>query len=430
MNLPEEFLKRMEKKLGSEFPAFLLSYNRPPERGIRVNTLKVADAEILAPFLGESVPWSEHGYYLKDGNAGGHPFHAAGLYYLQEPSAMCAAPLLSAERGERVLDLCAAPGGKSTALAADMAGEGLLVANEYDPSRARTLLSNVERMGIKNCVVTNAEPSVLAAAFPAYFDKVLVDAPCSGEGMFKKEDAAIENWSEQNVRGCAVRQAQILESAAKMLRVGGKMVYSTCTFSEEENELQIEDFLRHHKEFSLIREEKLSPHRVRGEGHFAALLQKTAGERGNAAAFRARCDSSALRAWHAFEKCFFIAGESGLSGTPHLLADGRLCMIPEGMPDMRGVRILRAGTELGEWDGRVFKPVHALAMCVKGDTVRHAELSEDACERYLRGETLFYEAENGWLAACYRGYPLGLCKCVNGTLKNHLPKGLRKMSKR
>ena len=200
---------------------------------------------------------------------------------------MCAAPLLSAERGERVLDLCAAPGGKSTALAADMAGEGLLVANEYDPSRARTLLSNVERMGIKNCVVTNAEPSVLAAAFPAYFDKVLVDAPCSGEGMFKKEDAAIENWSEQNVRGCAVRQAQILESAAKMLRVGGKMVYSTCTFSEEENELQIEDFLRHHKDFSVISAFKLSPQSVRGEGHFAELLQKTAGERGNAAAFRA-----------------------------------------------------------------------------------------------------------------------------------------------
>lgn len=428
MDLPVEFVNRMEKKLGKDFPAFLLSYERAPERGIRVNALKVQD-EFLAPFLGERVPWAEHGYYLSGEKAGSHPYHFAGLYYLQEPSAMCAAPLLSVQRGERVLDLCAAPGGKSTALAAMLAGEGILIANEYDGARARALSSNIERMGITNCAVTNADSDQMAAAFPAYFDKVLVDAPCSGEGMFKKEVAAIANWSEQNVRGCALRQEQILENAAKMLRGGGEIVYSTCTFAEEENELQIGRFLHRHPEFTLLKEERLYPHEVRGEGHFAALLLKEEGERRELRPYRAKCDPAAMRAWREFEKQFFVSGAFGRSGEISLLADGRMYLIPEGMPDLKGVRVLRAGIELGEWDGRIFKPAHALAMCVKGSEVNRVDLTEEECEKYLHGETVAAEGKNGWCAVCFNGFPLGLGKLVNGILKNHLPKGLRKVTK-
>ena len=303
MNLPGQFIGRMQKKLGNAFPDFLRTYGRPPEKGVRVNTLKISRGEFLrlAPVSTDgAVPWEENGFYTAAEKPGATIAHAAGLYYCQEPSAMCAVPLLGVQPGERVLDLCAAPGGKTTQLASALRGEGLLIANEYVYSRAGVLSQNVERMGIKNCAVTSASPAALSAAFGASFDKVLVDAPCSGEGMFKKEPNAIPEWSEENVSRCAARQAEILESAASLLVPGGRMVYSTCTFSEEENEGQIARFLRAHPEFRLLRQERLYPHEVRGEGHFAALFCREDGETIPPRQERAAADKRAVALWGAF----------------------------------------------------------------------------------------------------------------------------------
>ena len=310
---------------------------------------------------------------------------------------MCAAPLLDARPEERVLDLCAAPGGKTTQLAAAMGGGGVLIANEYVYDRARILSQNVERLGVKNCAVVSADPAALARRFPAYFDKILVDAPCSGEGMFRKDENAIAEWSEENVSRCAVRQAAILDEAAAMLRGGGRLVYSTCTFERAENEGQIEAFLARHAEFTLIGEEMLFPHEVRGEGHFAALLEKSGAER--------------------------VRPPAGRLTT---LDDGRMYLLPEAMPALP-VRTLRVGIELGAFDGRRFTPAHALAMAVtKGECARFLPLSEGETEKYLRGETFPTDAENGWCVVGYGDYPLGLGKIAGGILKNHYPKGLRR----
>lgn len=428
MNLPEQFINRMKERLGEQFPAFLRSYENPPARGIRVNTLKIAREafEKISPFALERVPWEENGFYIAEEKAGAHCYHFAGLYYCQEPSAMCAAPLLEVKRGERVLDLCAAPGGKTTQLAQALAGEGVLIANEYVPARAAVLSENVERLGVKNCAVVCADTALLARKFPAYFDKILVDAPCSGEGMFKKEPAAIAEWSEENVRRCALRQAEILDNAAKMLRGGGRLVYSTCTFSEEENDGQAEEFLKRHPDFRLICKKRILPHEARGEGHFAALFERSGEERGNAGKFAVRTDRTAERAFSAFCGEFFAKGAP--AGRITTLHDGRMFCVPEDMPDLSGLRVLRAGIELGEWNGKIFKPAHALATCFKReDFARYAPLSEGEAEKYLRGETLFTALPNGWCAVGIGDYPLGLAKCVDGVLKNHYPKGLRKV---
>lgn len=260
MILPKAFLERMRSL--PDYEAFLQSYARPPVRGVRVNTLKMSAAEFAArcPFpLDGEVPWEKDGFYTEEPKVGRYLMHAQGLFYSQEPSAMCAVPLLDVKKGECVLDLCAAPGGKGTQIAAKLQGEGLLVLNEKIPDRAKVLARNAERLGIRNAIVLNEEPSRLEKRFASCFDKILVDAPCSGEGMFKKEEAAAEEWSEENVAMCAARQRLILESAARMLKAGGTLVYSTCTFSEAEDEGQVAAFLRDHPEFSLSAEEKLYP---------------------------------------------------------------------------------------------------------------------------------------------------------------------------
>lgn len=427
MNLPEQFLIRMKQRLGEGFPAFLRSYQRPALRAVRVNPLKISAEEFLriAPFTLSPVPWEENGFYVEEEKAGADVYHFAGLYYCQEPSAMCAAPLLNVHGRERVLDLCAAPGGKTTQLAAALNGKGVLVANEYVPSRAKILLENTERLGVKNCAVINADTAKLAAELPCFFDKILVDAPCSGEGMFKKEEAACSEWSEEVVRRCALRQREILDSAAVMLSGGGRLVYSTCTFSEEENERQVEEFLRRHAEFALIGQKLLLPHEAAGEGHFAAVLEKRGGERCGAKPYPVRRDRAAESAYRAFAKDFFADGV-GFTGEITTLPDGRMLLLPEGLPAL-SVRVLRAGIELGEWDGKLFKPSHALAACMKKEqAARFVSLSREQSERYLHGETLS-ATENGWCVVGIEDYPLGLGKAVNGTLKNHYPKRLRKV---
>jgi len=427
--LPQKFLERMKNRAGLDFPAFLQSYERPTVKGVRINTLKLTCEEFdrIAPFpLLGAVPWEGNGRYAEEEKLGGFVEHFAGLFYSQEPSAMCAVPLLNVQPGERVLDLCAAPGGKTTQIAQAMQGKGILIANEYVYDRAKILLQNIERIGVKNCTVVSADSTVLAEKLPAYFDKILVDAPCSGEGMFKKEPAAIPEWSLDNVARCAVRQSEILENAAKMLRAGGRMVYSTCTFSEEEDEEQVRRFLSRHLEFRLLEQHTLFPHEVLGEGHFAALLEKTDGS--ETPRFReeeSTRSGAALRAFEEFSKDFFVTKPN----VRVFVGSGSIASLealPDELPAFSGCSRLRNGVLLGMYENKVFKPAHALAMSVKREEVnRFVSLSREESERFLRGETTESKLSNGWCVVGFGEYPLGIGKIVNGVVKNHFPKGQR-----
>ena len=424
--LPQAFLTRMERE--TDFAAFLQSYSEPPLHGVRVNALKLSSEafEALSPFpLDGEVPWEPLGFYTSEERVGAYIEHFAGLIYSQEPSAMCAAPLLAAKPKERVLDLCAAPGGKTTQLAAQMAGEGVLIANEVILGRARILSQNVERMGVKNCAVISCPTAELAKSLPAYFDKVLVDAPCSGEGMFRKDENARAEWSEENVSRCITRQKEILEDAARLVKPGGRMVYSTCTFSRGENEGQVEEFLSRHPEFELKEQHRLMPHEVKGEGHFAALLEKRSEtDEPHLKPFPVRRDGAAEKAWREFSSDFFVKAPEGTLTT---LPDGRIFLLPDALPALPG-RVLRAGIEVGEWNGKRFTPAHALAMSLKrGEVTNFVSLSRAEAAAFLRGEQLDApsEAADGWCIVGFGGYPIGVGKCVGRALKNHLPKGLR-----
>lgn len=423
----------MKKQLPeNEWEAFFAVYEKKPFKGVRINPLKGGRYALsaLLPFLGERVVWEENGYYTAEEKLGSSPFHAAGLFYSQEPSAMCAAPLLEAKEGERILDLCSAPGGKGTQLACQMNGKGIIVLNEPVFARAKILSQNVERLGIKNAVVTSELPEALSARFGGYFDKILVDAPCSGEGMFRKNaEEALTEWSEENVALCAERQKYILHEATKMLRVGGRLVYSTCTFAEEEDEGQVCDYLKNHPQMRLIKQEKLYPHKVDGEGHFAALFEKV--ERDSEWDTRLKeikpwCSRDAEKAYRDFEKTVF---KEKFAYRLHEV-NGMLYELPREVFDWKGVQVLRVGVRLGEVKNGRLEPSHSLALCArKEDCVNVVDLTtEDArLEKYLRGEVIEdATVRNGWCVVCVHGYPVGWGKAVNGVVKNHLPKGLRK----
>lgn len=420
MTLPQPFLERMRASLGDGFDAFCAAYDKPPQHGFRVNTLKIsadALAQLFEP-MGERVPWCETGYYY-EGGFGKHPCHRAGLFYSQEPSAMIAAELLAPQDGERVLDLCAAPGGKSTQIAAAMQGTGMLVANEIVPSRARILAENLERMGVRNTVVTCMSPDALASRFPRFFDRILVDAPCSGEGMFRKDETAVREWSIAHTESCAVRQSLILESAAAMLAEGGMLVYSTCTFSPQENEGVVQQFLQAHPDFVCDETHILLPHRVRGEGHFAAKLRGGSGARVPRPPAE-QCEATPL--YRAFEaECLHIRLEGAFVAFGDLLY-----LLPDdfGTPD--GVKIVRAGLLLGEHKKNRFEPSHALCMALRAEDFRRT-LSLEAAEvdAYYRGESKLCDGEAGWGACLFASHPIGWYKCANGQAKNHLPKYLR-----
>lgn len=421
VDLPEKFLIRMRAVLGEGYGEFVKSYNRPPERAIRINTLKISVEQFknISPFPLEQVPWEPSGFYTPYEGLGRTPCHAAGLYYVQEPSAMSAAPKLNVCEGERVLDLCSAPGGKGTRLACGMKGKGVLFLNEINFSRAGILSSNVERMGIGNAVVTCAPPEKLAAELEGYFDKILVDAPCSGEGMFKKEQSAIPEWSEENVKMCAERQKSILESAYKLLSGGGKLVYSTCTFAPEEDELQTDNFLKTHPDCMLLSAEKLMPHEIRGEGHFVAVIHKGGGDRRGCKLLTPKVsDSKLLAEYRAWERDNLKITFSNL----HTVGT-TLYSLPDGMPKI-SVQTLRAGVRLGEFLKGRFEPCHSLAMYLNKEQTDGIELDEKCAINYLKGLT-FDAQGKGWKLALYKGYPLGWLKVAGGTAKNKLPKGLR-----
>ena len=428
--LPEAFLQRMEAQLGSEYPGFLESLERPRAVALRFNPLK-GERPVL-PFVGAPVPWEPEGfYYDPETRPGLHVYHEAGVYYLQEASAMAPVALLDPKPGERVCDLCAAPGGKTTQIAGRMLGQGFLVCNEINPKRAKILSRNIERMGVANALVTNEHPETLASRFPGFFDRVLVDAPCSGEGMFRKEEAAVTDWSQETVQMCARRQREILDSAARLVRPGGRLVYSTCTFAPEEDEETLAAFLEAHPEFApepveapwFVPGENASyrmwPHKLLGEGHFAAVLRKTQGESGEVPA----CPGEKCpKAWESFAKELDITLPEGKA-----VSFGQsLYWAPMELPELNRLKVLRPGLELGtERKGR-FEPAHALALWLKTCALTESFPPESPeMKAYLHGDVV-PSGKKGWCLVQAGGFAIGWGKGDGSVLKNHYPKGLRR----
>jgi len=428
--LPQGFPELIAPLLGGELPDFLAALRESPRRGLRFSARKAAPP---LPGLEEPVRWAEGAWYLQEeGSFGAHPLHWAGAFYLQEPSAMASVPALAPLPGERVLDLCAAPGGKAAQIADRMRGCGLLLANDPVPARAKELSRNLERMGVTNAVVLCEPPARLAKALPGAFDRVLVDAPCSGEGMFRKDPAVMMHWSADLPFACARRQSAILDSAAAMLRPGGTLAYSTCTFNRLENEGAIGGFLSRHPDFcmepfalpglppaqdGLLR---LWPHRIRSEGHFVALMRK----KGHAPALHSpppthhREDKALAQANRALEG--WVKGEVRANAR----FAGRAVAAPGGYEAFLGLNILRLGLHLADLSGKTPKPEHALALWA--DAVSDVPLDEAMARRYRRGEEVPCPPSlTGFSAASYLGWNLGWGKAVAGTLKNHYPKGLR-----
>ncbi len=388
--------------------------------GLRKNPSKPAEL----PWRLSSVPWEPNGYYLQeDAQPGASLLHAVGALYMQEPSAMSAAPLLKARPGQTILDLCAAPGGKSGQLAAAMRGEGLLVCNEAEPSRAPILAQNLERLGVRNALITCMRPDALAKHFLGAFDGVLIDAPCSGEGMFRRDPASRAAWTPDAPSACARRQVAILKSAALMVRPGGHMVYSTCTFNREENEDVVCAFIAENPAFALCETRRIFPHRDRGEGHFCALLAKNAQE--PMLAVPALDSDETLRApWQAFAKELFA--DAALAKLPLARMGDALYALPPGCPSLHGLRVLRAGIKLAHIRKNRLEPAHALAMALSREQARRiADVDDEQAALYLRGHPLPLAGPRGWALVCYSGLALGWGKFSDGTLKNHLPKGLR-----
>ncbi len=428
--LPELFLERMRAQLGAEYDAFALSLQRPRAVALRFNPLKGEPPKL--DFVGSPVPWEPMGYYYDpQARPGLHVYHEAGVYYLQEASAMAPVALLDPQPGERVLDLCAAPGGKSTQIAGRMKGEGLLLCNEYSPKRAKILSQNVERLGIAGAIVTNETPLSLSRRLPGFFDRVLVDAPCSGEGMFRKEEAAVTDWSPETVDMCARRQDEILDCAAGLVKPGGRLVYSTCTFAPQEDEEAVLRFLDSHPDFAPEPVEapwfsesgpamyRLWPHKLLGEGHFAAVLRRMGQPESSAPP---PSGEKLPRCWEDF------AGELGIR-----LPQGRgiffgptLYWAPAGMPDIGGLKVLRPGLELGTMKKDRFEPAHALALWLKDCTCQVSyPAGSSEIRSFLHGDVLPCR-EKGWCLVKADEFSLGWGKGDGKQLKNHYPKGLRK----
>lgn len=458
MNLPRAFEDKMKNLLREEYQDYIACYEEPRYYGLRVNTNKISVEEFrqICPFDITPIPWIENGFYY-DGEAvspAKHPYYFAGLYYLQEPSAMTPASRLLAEPGDKVLDLCAAPGGKATELGAGLKGKGVLAANDISSSRAKGLLKNIEVFGIGNILVLSEEPGKLTGYFKEYFDKILIDAPCSGEGMFRKDKKMVKAWEEHGPEFFSAIQRGLILQAAEMLKPGGMMLYSTCTFDGRENEEIIEHLLNHCPEFeiqdmtfyegftqgkphltkgqnpSLTKTVRIFPHKMKGEGHFLALLKKGGEpvkikpEKSNR-----KSEQKLPEELRGFWK--HITWKLDMSRLDN--RGERIYYMPEGLPDMRGVRFLRTGLLLGELKKKRFEPSQALAMCLKKEeyaNIIDLPLKDDRVTRYLKGETLEVEdilpgGGKGWYLLCVDGFPLGWGKLSQGTLKNKYLPGWR-----
>ena len=463
IKLPEKFENKMKELLQDEYDDYLQCYDEPRYYGLRVNTNKISVEDFLkiAPWPLTPVPWIPNGFYY-DGDKiqpSKHPYYFAGLYYLQEPSAMTPASRIPVEPGERVLDVCAAPGGKATELGAKLKGEGVLIANDISNSRARGLLKNLELFGIGNMMVISEEPGKLVEYFPEYFDKILIDAPCSGEGMFRKDKKMVKAWEEHGPEFFSKLQRSIITQAAAMLKPGGMILYSTCTFDPLENEKTVEYLLETCPEFKICEMEgyegfcegipkyvedhseeyrktvRIFPHKMQGEGHYLALVKKGDDntERKNEKTAKPKNGVKKLpeELEQFLKELAWDVDKSRLD-----IREERVYYMPENLPMLKGVRFLRSGLLLGEVKKNRFEPSQALAMCLKKDEyprILDLPVSDDRVIKYLKGETLDVEditsrKEKGWYLVCVDGYPLGFGKLANQTLKNKYLPGWRWMS--
>lgn len=458
MELPKRFEDNMRILLGDEYEQYKACLDAPMHHGIRINTLKISVSDFMKinPFHLTPVPWCKNGFYYDESldRPSKHPYYYAGLYYIQEPSAMTPANVLPIEEGDRVLDICAAPGGKSTELAARLKGTGLLVSNDISASRAKALLKNLEVFGVENALITSEAPYKLAERFPEYFDKILIDAPCSGEGMFRKSASMVTAWENNGNRLFADLQRDILRDAVKMLKPGGKIVYSTCTFAPLENEQSVEYLLSlddrlhissfdkcelfddGHPEWSdtglqeLTLCARLWPHRLEGEGHFVCLVEKDGDyassnitNYGDYPIKRTKLNSETAAFLEMLDKRFSV-DRLEISGD-------KLYYIPDTFPAVRGLRILRCGLYMGEIKKNRFEPGQSLAMTLRMEEFSNAvnlSSEDERVIRYLKGETIEVCGQDGLALVCVDTYPLGWGKLSKGTLKNKYLAGWRLMS--
>lgn len=447
MQLPERYLDSMKELLGNEFDEYIQSFDEPRLYGLRVNTSKISVEDFLkiSPFKLTPIPWISNGfYYSEEDKPAKHPYYFAGLYYLQEPSAMTPAFVLPVNEGDKVLDLCAAPGGKSTELGAKLRGKGLLVSNDISASRAKALLKNIELFGIGNVLVTCEYPEKLEERFTDFFDKILVDAPCSGEGMFRKDSKLIKSWMSQGPEFFAPIQKTILNSAANMLKEGGYLLYSTCTFSKMEDEDNIAEFLEAHPDFELEHiydyegftraygmedAVRIFPHKMQGEGHFVALLHKKGElvQTVSAGNSKSKCPQEIADFLEEFT-CEFDLGAIRIQGE-------KVYLMPKEIDNLKGIRTLRTGLLLGELKKNRFEPSQAFAMTIKPEkysTVVDFPADSPSVIKYLKGETI--ETDGGSLRGNAKnvlitvdGYALGWGRLNDTTIKNKYLPGWRWM---
>lgn len=461
--LPVEFKEKMKELLGDEFNSFLNVYEEKHNAGVRVNNLKATKEEFekIAPFPITPVPWTKNGFYYNEQeySPAKHPYYYAGLYYIQEPSAMTPASLLPIEPGDRVLDICAAPGGKSTELGARLNGRGVLVSNDISNSRAKALLKNIELFGIRNAIVISEAPSKLAEPFEGFFDKILVDAPCSGEGMFRKSHAIIKNWEQYGTGYYAKLQREILPFAIKMLKADGYMIYSTCTFSTEEDEGTLSYILENFPEMEVVPAADLTkesykgfakavpeligapaeisnglrlyPHRLKGEGHFVALLHKKADASVPffSPSFKYGTKKGEISD-EAFE--FLKLLKFDIPKERLIVKEERLYLVPDELPDLKGLRVMRSGLLLGEMKKGRFEPSQALASSLRpGEYENTYNLRADDPDviRYLKCETIEVpeSVADGYVLVCVDSFPLGWGKVQGGRFKNKYLPGWRLM---
>ncbi|MEN6314649.1 MAG: RsmB/NOP family class I SAM-dependent RNA methyltransferase [Clostridiaceae bacterium] len=478
MKLPVAFTDKMKKLLGeAEYEELIKALSGERQYGLRVNTLKadVEDFLKVSPFNLEPVPWTYDGFYISGDDAPGrHPYYHAGLYYIQEPSAMLPGHILGAQPGEKVLDLCAAPGGKTVQIAAAMKGSGLLVSNDINAERVKALIKNIELCGVRNAIVLNEMPEKLVHNFEGYFDRILIDAPCSGEGMFRKDETAARSWESFKCERCTQLQEPILHNADRLLKAGGTLVYSTCTFSPEEDEQMIVKFMRQHPGYELVeipktagieggraqwidggadrevnsfdadqtignasiiehirRTARLWPHRVRGEGHFVAKLIKAGGEK---AKNSANTGIEAALSYDMLPDSFKAFIKENINQFPegvYLLKGRNLYHLPETPPKLDSLRVAKFGWFLGTIEDSRFEPSHSMVTALgRSDVKRTADLKagDNDVNRYLKGETLMLEGEKGLTAVCVDGWTLGWAKQTGDMLKNLYPRGWRRLS--
>lgn len=446
--LPDEYVKRMKNLLGDEFDDYLSALEQPPVRAFRVNTDKIflEDFEKINIFGTEKIPYVENGFYLDCDKIGSHPYHHAGIVYAQEPGAMMPAECIDINPEWKILDMCAAPGGKSTQLKNKLGENGILVSNEIISSRCKILTGNIERLGLKNTVTTCLDTKKLATLFPDTFDLIMVDAPCSGEGMFRKEEAALTEWSEGNVKMCAERQKAILENAVKALKNGGYIIYATCTFSLEENEMTIDNFLQAHPEFELIpvkesvinatadgihfdgcKTENISyarrfyPHKSKGEGQFAAVLHN----KNDSYGIQQKEHTKPQK----IDRVVFDFLDDVLSDY-----DKNFVTLYNGNPvyfspelEIKKGTAFSCGVTIGEIRKNYIQPHHQFFSAMGKNFKRKIELSPDSdnLKKYLHGEEIQTDVANGWAVVTVNGCAIGGAKVVSGRAKNHYPKGLR-----